>query len=90
MSDLYSCDKCKLFLQDPILLPCGNTICLQHVSQNLKLYSCGQCNQHHEIPDSGFPFNKKILDKPKWTFNIKRNKSGQRCFGSTWFVDQSK
>ena len=62
MSDLYSCDKCKLFLQDPILLPCGNTVCLQHVSQNRKVYSCGQCNQHHEIPDSGFPFNKKILE----------------------------
>ena len=43
-------DKCKLILEVPITLPCGNTLCEQHVKQFDENFKCFFCAEYHEMP----------------------------------------
>ena len=45
LSDLVTCSKCENRMDDPRMLPCGNTL----------------CNQDHSIPQDEFPRNESIL-----------------------------
>jgi hypothetical protein len=31
-NEIYLCDYCKLFLDEPVTLPCGETICKSHIN----------------------------------------------------------
>jgi hypothetical protein len=50
--------ECGLFLENPIFLPCGSTICKEHVENDSKTFNCDICKEEHLIPEKGFPINK--------------------------------
>ena len=65
----FTCDlsDCKLYLENPIILPCcGSTICKEHENdiekKNYGKFKCPICNQQESIPQKGFPINKKIMN----------------------------
>ena len=52
---------CKLILENPVNLPCGNSICKHHfeqISKSGEKYDCFFCQELHEIPKNGFGVNK--------------------------------
>ena len=54
------CDECHLILEHPITMPCGQTICKQHLDEFDEKISCKFCNDQHHIPRNGFCINKKL------------------------------
>jgi hypothetical protein len=57
---LYICpvSQCQNFLENPINLPCGNTICKKHIDQlEGTSYDCQYCLDKHQVPENGFPIN---------------------------------
>ena len=73
LKSVCQCDwqDCKLYLEQPITLPCGYTICLSHIklanekeeeNNNEDRFKCKLCNspEDHIIPSGGFQINKKI------------------------------
>ena len=60
------CQKCNLYMDTPINLPCGYSICKNHVSNKESIfYNCNLCKSEHFIPQEGYPINKsvkKIID----------------------------
>ena len=57
MNSLIECLMCKNKFEQPVLLPCGHTVCKKHSTLNNQI-SCAECDQTHEIPKKGFPENK--------------------------------
>lgn len=53
-------DNCKLYLENPIILPCGSTICRSHVEIYTHKFECFVCKNEHLIPPDGFPLNKAL------------------------------
>jgi hypothetical protein len=53
-------NECKLYLEQPITLPCGSTICKEHIDHDHQRFRCSQCNEEHIIPPNGFKINKQI------------------------------
>jgi hypothetical protein len=51
-------ENCELFIENPIILPCGSTICQEHVENESKKFDCEICKKEHFIPEEGFPINK--------------------------------
>ena len=54
------CEWCKLILEDPVTLACGNTLCLEHLKEFNKKFNCYFCKKEHQIPDDGLMINKTI------------------------------
>lgn len=58
------CPECRLTLSDPVLLPCGNVICLSHTRVSKSTIMCAACGQWH--PNKNFvvikPFSMLIVD----------------------------
>jgi hypothetical protein len=49
------CSICHEILESPVILPCTDTICLKHVSnQSNGVVRCGKCGVEHQIPANGF------------------------------------
>ena len=64
ISDNLNCAKCQERLDDPRMLPCGDTVCsrcLSLIRVNNKQFSCLVCNEQHEMPAKGLPVNKASL-----------------------------
>jgi hypothetical protein len=61
--ELCICDlkECKLYLENPIVLPCGSTICKEHVENHEDTYYCTLCDKAHVIPENGFPINEMVI-----------------------------
>lgn len=61
IKNLIICNICKSRLVDPIILPCGQTVCSSHTS-NLALtsFECILCSKSHDIPQDGFIKNLSI------------------------------
>jgi hypothetical protein len=61
---LFNCDICNHSLVDPISLPCGNNVCLNHLDNLLPKMSfvCGKCQSNHIVPEEGFKVNKRIQE----------------------------
>lgn len=61
MNNLLNCTNCSETLVDPVLLPCGHTICKSHEAKARDVSSinlrCKLCDFDHEIPSNGFPSN---------------------------------
>ena len=60
----FTCDflGCGKYLHLPVTLPCGITICLEHINQTTK-FDCYNCKiQHTAIDDFGFRINNKLED----------------------------
>ena len=54
---------CKLILENPVTMPCSNSICKHHleqVEQSDHKYNCFLCQEQHEIPINGFSINKSL------------------------------
>ena len=59
-----NCAKCNERLDEPRMLPCGDTVCHQCVSSlqvNKNQFKCIMCNEQHVMPEKGLPVNKAIL-----------------------------
>jgi WD40 repeat protein len=63
-------NECRLYLEDPVALPCGSTICLEHVKDIEKNFSCGICGNDHLVPENGFQINKTLNDLLKQGFHL--------------------
>jgi len=66
VNNLLNCIKCEGRLDEPRLLPCGNSICSYCSSSiqlaNNKEFQCLICNELHEMPQKGLPINKLALE----------------------------
>jgi hypothetical protein len=60
----YVCQHpdCNFYYKDPIMLPCGSTICKEHLDKvdDNKIEKCWFCNEEHLIPENGFVINKTV------------------------------
>jgi len=64
INEILNCNKCQEKLDDPKILPCGESVCSRcvssiHVKKNN--FECIVCNEQHVMPDKGLPTNKKLL-----------------------------
>ena len=50
-------DNCQLILENPITLPCGHTLCFEHLNKFNHKFTCYFCQKAHLIPDDGFVSN---------------------------------
>ncbi len=56
INNLLNCKKCNGRLDEPKLLPCGNSICsycAASIKLNGKQYDCLVCKNKHEMPKNG-------------------------------------
>jgi len=62
--ETISCSKCQEKLDEPRILPCGDTVCSSCISSihvDNKKYECILCPEQHAMPEKGLPINKKLL-----------------------------
>lgn len=63
---LVVCNLCKAKFENPVILPCGETICKKHLAEdesfNKTKFICIFCNEEHKVPEKSkcFPANKAI------------------------------
>jgi hypothetical protein len=68
VKEMVTCKKCKLFFQEPVMLPCENNICQRHVLEATKneekprVYKCEICFKDHKITEDGFILNRVIVN----------------------------
>ena len=63
LSKFFKCNICEERLENPVGLPCVETICKKHVNQFLNSsnnFECPFCNEKHSLPPNGFPIEKRI------------------------------
>ena len=53
-------DDCKMIFQNPVTLPCGYSLCEQHLTEYDDKFECSFCHDQHQIPKNGFSTNKTI------------------------------
>jgi hypothetical protein len=83
---IYVCGlkDCKMFLDQPINLPCGFMVCKKHIdNETNKSFKCEFCNGEHSIPENGFIINKKLADCIKSKLHL----TGQHKEASDLFDD---
>jgi len=69
INDLFNCNVCKGVLVDPIILPCGETVCKAHTDE-INKEKCMLCSEMHTSPQNGFPSNKIV----KYQLDLEINK----------------
>jgi len=72
INDLFNCKICEDVLVDPIILPCGETVCKAHTDQISK-EKCLLCSETHLVPKKGFLENrivKNLLEKRANKINL--------------------
>jgi hypothetical protein len=67
VNNLLNCINCNARIDEPKLLPCGDTICSYCVSQlkidsNNNEFTCIVCGDLHEMPRKGLPLNKRLSE----------------------------
>jgi len=62
--DLANCSVCKETFDEPIFLPCYQTICSKHLPSNA-FFECCICKNYHLKPKNGFPTNMKANETVK-------------------------
>ena len=78
INNFIKCPKCISIYEEPLILPCGNTLCKMCIfsekaeKSELNVYKCVACLDSHDIPRTGFPVNKIVIDlikeKPKQVY----------------------
>ena len=64
LNNELNCIKCNQRLDEPRILPCGETICAYcHLSIEVKSekFKCFVCDEDHFISEKGLPVNKRLL-----------------------------
>jgi hypothetical protein len=58
------CPKCMTTFQEPLLLPCGESICRSCLNALIDCneLKCPFCASTHEQPEEGFPIQKLLLE----------------------------
>ena len=56
--ELFKCGFCEKILEDPVFLPCGESICNKH--SDVFANDCLFCYQEHSVPEKGFASNKMV------------------------------
>ena len=59
---ICKCKNCNLIFENPITLPCGNTLCHSHLNDFNQKFICCFCHKEHLIPEDDFCVNKSILN----------------------------
>jgi len=59
LNQLFDCKFCSKLLHDPVLLPCGKTVCKIH-TQEVANNECIFCTKLHHIPEDGLPVNEFV------------------------------
>jgi len=59
LKELFNCKVCSKLLHEPVLLPCGKTVCKIH-TQEIANKECNFCTKLHQITKDGFPSNELI------------------------------
>ena len=69
VNEIFTCKVCKKYLKNPVMLPCGEAICNQHVDLetpeneiNYSIYKCQICNENHKAFEYGFCSNETVID----------------------------
>ena len=61
ISNAIKCANCESTLSSPVILPCGHSMCKNHLSNGVNsCIRCGSCGQDHYIPPNCFPENKAL------------------------------
>jgi DNA repair ATPase RecN len=67
IKNFFDCDYCNQVLVDPVSIPCGSNLCIDHldkllrnVSTETNIFQCQLCEEEHTIPKNGFKINKKL------------------------------
>ena len=62
MQDLLTCELCKTQYEDPLILPCYNTVCSKHVyiETNGSKFKCSFCDKEHDSLNEKYPIDTKI------------------------------
>ena len=53
-------EGCNLIYQNPVDLPCGRSLCRQHLDNFDDKFECYFCGKEHQIPEDGFLINKTM------------------------------
>ncbi len=66
IDNILKCAKCELFLQEPKILPCGDTVCSDccrniFVKEKNK-FQCITCSKIHTIPENGLADNSLVSE----------------------------
>ena len=80
VNNLLNCIKCEGRLDEPRILPCGNSICSYCSSSfqlaNNKEFQCLICNELHEMPQKGLPISKVLVELLSFeSINVSRGKA---------------
>ena len=57
MDSVIECSVCKNKLEQPVILPCGCTVCKKHENEAIAKIYCPKCRVEHDIPEKGFISN---------------------------------
>lgn len=61
--DLFNCGLCKKLLENPIILPCGESLCKKDLGEIFicdDKFKCPFCQIEHMQPYEGFPLDKRM------------------------------
>ena len=80
VNNLLNCKKCEGRLDEPRILPCGNSICSHCVSsiqlKENKEFQCLICNELHGMPQKGLLINKCLVELLSFeSINVSRGKA---------------
>lgn len=62
--EIISCSNCQEKLDEPRILPCGETVCsgcISLIQINNNQFECLLCHKQHKMPEEGLPISKKLL-----------------------------
>jgi len=82
IKDLFNCKICEDVLVDPIILPCGETVCKAHTDQISKEKSL-LCSETHLVPKKEFLENRVVK-------NLLENRANKINFNFSQFKDYNK
>jgi hypothetical protein len=60
INSLFNCELCQDLIVDPVVLPCGETVCKIHTEDLSQMEKCKFCMDNHKTPRNGFPSNKSL------------------------------
>ncbi|CAF0795883.1 unnamed protein product [Brachionus calyciflorus] len=72
--DSLLCVRCNKKFNDPRVLPCGESLCSNYLSDLKEMYDCPFCKEIHTVPKNGFPSNKSLLKAVKSSYESQNAK----------------
>jgi hypothetical protein len=86
---LFDCSLCNQLLVDPVMIPCGYSICKKHLPDEVlvdgsnaseKSFKCGICQVEHAVPKEGIVINRHIQNALDIEFStLKLNPVFEEC-----------